>query len=256
MKKLYVTLLLSFLALPVFAQETDQPHILGLGVQRDAAYLGAAKHHWIALPLINWQTGKFFVRSGKGLEEAGVHWQLDQGISMGAQLALELGRDPEDAELLQHLHLQKIDYGVSLGAHIEHETHIGPAPLATLLRLRQRSGAERGALADMRMELGVFGNQTFGLQTYIQATWADGEAMASDFGIPAENAAYLQIAPYAPAGGLRDSLIGLAGKIDLNRKWMVVASLERRSLRRDAAHSPIAEQKNTNTFTIGALRRF
>lgn len=256
MKKLYVTLLLSLLALPVFAQETDQPHILGLGVQRDAAYLGAAEQRWIALPLINWQTGNFFVRSGKGLEEAGVHWQLDQGISLGAQLALELGRDPEDSTLLQQLNMQKIDYGASLGAHIEHQIHLGPAPLATLVRLRQRSGTERGALADMRMELGVFGTQTLGLQAYIQATWANREAMESDFGIPAENAIHLNMTPYSPAGGLRDSLVGLAGKIDLNRKWMVVASLERRSLRKDAAVSPIAEQKNTNTFTIGALRRF
>ena len=142
------------------------------------------------------------------------------------------------------------------GVHVEHSTHIGPAPLSTLIRLRQRSGSDRGALADLRMELGIYGSGRIGLQTYVQATWANQTAMMSDFGIKALNASYSDIQPYSPTSGIRDTVIGLAGKIDINPDWIVVASLERKQLRDNAAKSPITEEKNANIFTIGTMHRF
>jgi outer membrane protein len=246
--------LLAALSLPIAAQE--QPRLLGIALQSDAAYLGAAKERTLLIPLVNWQSGRFFARSTKGIGEAGLRWQLENGFALGSQLALELGRDSDDADLLQQLQMPDIGYGASLGAHLEHSATIGPAPLTTLLRLRQRSGSERGALADIRLELGVFGTDTLGLQTYIQATWGNRRALMSDFGIKPANAAVINMASYAPDTGIRDTVVGLAGKIDLNRKWMVVAAVERKQLRGDAASSPITEQKNTSILTLGSLHRF
>lgn len=246
--------LVTSLALPLAAAE--QPHLLGLALQSEASYLGAAKEEISVIPLVNWQTGHFFARSSKGIGEAGAHWQLDNGFSLGSQVALELGRDSQDSALLQQLKMPDIAHGASLGVHLEYDTAIGPAPLSTLIRLRQRSGSQRGALADIRLELGVFGTDTLGLQTYLQATWANQRALRSDFGIQPENAAYINSAAYSPAAGIRDLVVGLAGKIDLNRKWMVVSAIERRQLRGDAASSPIAEQKNSNILTLGTLYRF
>jgi len=253
MKIHYVIALLVAVAVPLAAEES---HLLGLGIQHDAAYLGAAKEKYLPFPLIDWEADKFFARSGKGIEEAGVHWRLNNGFSLGSQLAVELGRNSDDSVFLQQLKMRDINYGVSLGVHLEHSTHIGPAPLNTLIRLRQRSGSERGALADIRVELGVFGTDTLGLQTYLQATWANQQAMMSDFGIKPANAAYVDIPAYSPDAGIRDTVIGLAGKIDLNRDWMVVSAIEHKQLRGDAAVSPITEQKNTNTFTLGTIYRF
>lgn len=238
------------------AASEEQPHLLGFALQQDAAYLGSAKQQTLLIPLVNWQTGNFFARSSKGIGEAGAHWQLGHGFSLGPQLALEMGRDSDDSDLLQQLAMPDIDYGASLGVHLEHSTHIGPAPLATLIRLRQRSGSGRGALADLRLELGVFGTDTLGLQTYLQATWANQRALMSDFGIKQANGAQINVSAYTPDAGVRDLIIGIAGKIDLNRKWMVVSAIERRQLRGDAAQSPIAEQKNSSIITLGSLYRF
>lgn len=242
------------LALPLAAEE--QHHLFGLALQSDAAYLGATKREAFLIPLVNWQTGKLFARSTRGIGEAGVRWQLDSGFSFGSQVALELGRDSHDSALLQQLNMPDIAHGASLGVHVEYATTIGPAPLSTLIRLRQRSGAERGALADIRLELGVFGNDRLGLQTYLQGTWANQRAFMSDFGIEPANAANGNIAAYSPDAGFRDLVVGLAGKIDLNRKWMVVSAIERRQLRGDAASSPIAEQDTGNILTLGTLYRF
>jgi len=149
-----------------------------------------------------------------------------------------------------------ISYGASLGVHLEYDTLLGPAPLSTLVRLRQRSGSQRGALADIRLELGVYGKDTLGLQTYLQATWANQRAFMSDFGVAPEYAVHINTSAYLPAAGVRDLVLGLAGKIDLNRKWMVVSAIERRQLRGAAANSPIAEQSNSNILTLGTLYRF
>lgn len=251
---LLVALAQPLTALALAAEE--QPHLLGLALQSDAAYLGAEKQETFVIPLINWQTGKLFARSSKGIGEAGIHWQLDNGFSLGSQVALELGRDSRDSALLQQLKMPDIADGASLGVHLEYTTMIGPAPLSTLVRLRQRSGSERGALADIRLELGIFGNDSLGLQAYLQGTWANQRALMSDFGVAPANAAHGAIAAYSPAAGIRDLVVGLAGKIDLNRKWMVVSAIERRQLRGDAASSPLAEQHNSNILTLGTLYRF
>lgn len=254
MKTPYLFALVSLLALPVAAQE--QPHLLGIGIQRDAAYLGAEKEKYLPVPLINWQAGRFFARSGKGLVESGLHWQLGNGFALGPQLAVELGRNSDDSALLQQLQMPDITYGGSLGLHAEHSSFIGPAPISSLLRLRQRSGSGRGALLDLRVEVGVFATGTLGLQTYIQATWANQQAMESDFAIKTQNAAYANIPAYAPEAGARDLVLGLAGKLDLDKNWLLVFALERKQLHGHAAASPLSEQKNCNIFTLGTIYRF
>lgn len=254
MKRHYLALVLVIASLPLVAEE--QPHWAGLAIQHDADYLGAPDSKYLPIPLFSWEQDSFFLRSSKGIEEAGIHWQFDNGFTLGSQLAVELGRDSKDSELLKQLKMPDIPYGASLGVHLEHSTHIGPAPLSTLLRLRQRSGSDRGALADLRMELGIYGTDRIGLQTYVQTTWANQTAMRSDFGIKAVNASYSDIQPYSPTSGIRDTVIGLAGKFDINPDWMLVASLERKQLRKEATDSPITEEKNANIFTVGAMHRF
>lgn len=241
-------------ALPALAQEPSR--WAGIAIQQDAEYLGAPDTTLLAIPLVNWEAGQFFIRSGKGLEEAGAHWQLSHGFAVGSQIAVELGRDSQDSDLLNQLQMPDIPHGLSLGMHLEHSTSIGPAPLYSLLRVRKRSGPDRGALADFRMELGIFGTDTLGLQTYVQATWGDSDAMNSDFGIKPLNASNINSQAYVAAGGLRDTVIGLAGKVDIADDWMLVASVERKRLRDQAAASPIAQKPDSTIITAGVLHRF
>ncbi len=253
MKFTHVFLLLLALTPPLMAEEST---LLGLAVQRDAAYLGASENKLLPVPLIDWQKDNFFTRSGRGMEEAGINWQLGNGFALGSQLALELGRSTDDSTQLQQLQMPDIAYGVSVGVHAEYLTQIGPAPLKGILRLRQRSGASRGALVDLRFDLGIYDAYTIGLKTYLELTWANKTAMESDFGLKSSNAAYGGLLPYEPDADLRDVVLGIAGKIDISQDWMAIAAIEHKQLKGDAAASPLVEQKNTNVLTLGTICRF
>ena len=249
---LFPLTILSTLAL---AQEKKPSTLIGIGLQQDAAFPGAEQTQVLPVPLISWQANNFFMRSGRGMEEAGVHWQLNDNFTLGSQLAFELSRDSKDSKFLQQARMPNIAYGVSAGVHAEYSTHIGPAPVDTLLRLRQRSGAERGALADLRIEVGIYGTDTLGVQTYVQTTWANQQAMNSDFGVKPVNAAFAGISPYQADAGLQNYLIGVAGKIDLSIDWIAVGTVEYKSLTGDASDSPVTEKKNSEAITLGVIYR-
>lgn len=72
-------------------------------------------------------------------------------------------------------------------------------------------------MADLRIEAGVYGIDTIGVETYVQAIRANQQAMNSDFGVKPVNAAFAGISPYKADAGLRNYLIliGVAGKIEL-----------------------------------------
>ena len=229
---------------------------LGIAAQHDAAFPGARKTHVLPIPLINWEQDYLFIRSSKGMEEAGVRWQINDEFAVGSQLVFELGRNSDDSIFLQELKMPDIPYGVSAGVQAQYSTKIGPAPVDALLRLRQRSGSQRGALADVRVEVGVYGNRFIGVQTYVQSTWANRQAMNSDFGIKPVNASFVEILPYEAEAGLRNYLVGVAGKLDLDAEWMAIGSIEYNSLIGDAADSPITEKKTSQAVTLGVMYKF
>lgn len=239
-----------------FSPEKGQSLAIGMAAQRNAAFPGAHRTHILPIPLIHWERGVLFIRSSKGMEEAGARWQLTDDFSAGSQIVFELGRDSDDSLLLQQLRMPNIPHGTSVGVHAEYSTHIGPAPVDALLRLRQRNGSQRGALADVRIEVGVYGNKYVGVQTYVQSTWANREAMDSDFGVKADNAAFIGIPAYQADAGLRNYLVGVAGKLDLDTEWMAIGSVEYNTLIGDAADSPVTEQKNSQAITLGVMYKF
>ena len=70
-----------------------------------------------------------------------------------------------------------------------------------------------------------------------------------DFGLKPANAAYGGLLPYEPEADLRDVVVGIAGKIDINQDWMAIAAIEHKQLSGDAAASPLPKELTTPPVT-------
>ena len=176
--------------------------------------------------------------------EGGARWALAPGVDAGVQLAYEEGRKTSESSLLQSLNLPNVDPGVSVGAHVEWDFKIGPAPINVLGRVRQNADSDRGAQADLRLNVGLHASGGLIVAAYAQATWANSKSIESYYAV--NNA----------DSGLLYTSLGLLGSYDLSRHWTAVAGVQGRRLHGDAALSPIVETKSSYYANAGIAYRF
>jgi outer membrane scaffolding protein for murein synthesis (MipA/OmpV family) len=228
------TLALLLLALPaiVFAQNTpsDLGTLLGAGIRSRPDYDGANKQELEPIPLVRYYGPILFARTTQGILEGGARTQF-AGLTAGVQLAYEGGNDRTD-----------VDWGASIGAHLEWDTKIGPAPLNVLGRVRYHLDGDLGTQADLRSTVGVYGRGGLLAGVFVQATWATDEWVRSYY--------------TTGSGGLLFTQAGIEGAYNLSRRWVMLASVSVRRLHGDAASSPITEDKTNYYASAGLTYRF
>ena len=132
---------------------------------------------------------------------------------------------------------------MSVGAHVEWDFKIGPAPVGLLGRLRQHTDSDRGGQADLRLNVGLLGSGGLFLGAYAQATWASSKSVESFYAV--NNA----------GSGLLHTSLGLLGSYDFARHWSAVAGAQGRRLHGDAARSPITESESSYYVNVGLAYR-
>lgn len=217
--------------------------LIGAAVRSRPAYDGSDSQRTDLIPVVRYFGKPWFARTTQGVLEGGARWALTPGVDAGVQLAYEEGRKTSESDLLERLGLADVDPGVSLGAHIEWDFKIGPAPASLLARYRQHTDSDRGAQADLRFNLGLYGSGGVFLGAYAQATWANAKSVESFYAM--SNA----------GSGLLHTSLGLLGSYDFSRHWTAVAGLQARQLHGDAASSPITESKSSTYFNAGLAYR-
>lgn len=207
----------------------DNPTLAGAGVRSRPDYEGADHRTVDIVPLLRFYRGPWFARTTQGMLEGGARYALAEGLVAGAQLAYEAG--PRDG-----------DAGASLGAHLEWDTAVGPAPLNLLARLRQHLDADRGREADLRATLGVFEGGGFTAGVFAQATWASARHQATYYGVN--------------DGGLFYTGAGVLGSYDISRSVVALGSAELRTLGDEAAGSSFVQERSTLFASLGVAYRF
>lgn len=221
----------------------EEEILLGAALRTRPAYDGSADQRVDLIPLIRYYGKPLFARTTQGLLEGGARWPLTPALHLGVQLAYEEGRETSESDLLQRLGVDDVDPGASFGAHLEWDMKLGPAPASLLGRWRQHAEADRGAQADLRFNVGVYGSRGIILALYAQATWANAESIRSFYLVDADS-------------GLLHSSLGALGSYDLSRHWLLVGGLQLRRVHGDAARSPIVEEKNSVYANAGVAYRF
>jgi MipA family protein len=211
--------------------QDDLGTLLGLGVRSRPDYDGASKQELEPIPVIRYYGRHLFARTTQGILEGGARFDLARGLAAGAQLAYEGGNDRTD-----------VDPGASIGAHLEWDTKVGPAPVNLLFRYRHHLDSDLGDQADLRAGVGVYGGPALKAWVFGQATWATSEWVRSYY--------------TAGDGGLLFSAFGVEGAYDVSRHWVGLASVSLRRLHGDAASSPITEDKTNYYASVGVAYRF
>jgi len=229
---------------------------LGAGVRTRPAYDGSAAQETELIPSVRYFGKPWFARTTQGILEGGARIEVAPGLHLGAQVAYEVGRKSSDAVFLASRNVPDIDPGASAGVHAEWDYHLGPAPTTLLARARQFVDTGRGAQADLRYTVGVFGRGGVSAALFFQGTWASAKSNQSYYGVTPDVAAGTGLPAYAPGGGLLFTTGGLLYGIDLGKTWMIIGNLEARRLQGAAARSPLVEQPTSRYASASLAYRF
>ena len=230
----WLAALLLFPAAVLAAPEPPQEELgtlLGLGLRSRPDYDGASKQELEPIPVIRYYGKSLFARTTQGILEGGARVNFTPGLAAGVQIAYEEGNDRTD-----------FDANASVGAHVEWDTKLGPAPINVLGRLRRHMHTVNRTLFDLRGAVGVYGSSTLKAWLFGQATWASDEWVRSYY--------------TTGDGGLVFTTFGIEGAYDLSRHWVALASASVRRLHGDAASSPITEDKTNYYVSAGVAYRF
>ena len=222
----------------------DDYTLVGVAVRTRPAYDGSDSQRTDLVPVLRYYGKPWFARTTQGVLEGGARWALAPGVDAGVQLAYEEGRKTSESSLLKSLNLPNVDPGVSVGAHVDWDFKIGPAPVNVLGRVRQNTDSDRGAQADLRLNVGLHASGGLIVAAYAQATWASSKSIESFYAI--NNA----------DSGLLHTSLGLLGSYDFSRHWSAVAGVQGRRLHGDAAGSMIVETKSSYYANAGLAYRF
>jgi outer membrane scaffolding protein for murein synthesis (MipA/OmpV family) len=259
MKTLLASLLLAVpaAALAQLQVAPDDYTLLGAAVRTRPAYDGSKSQVTDVVPVVRYYGQRLFARTTQGILEGGARWNLGSGVNAGVQLAYEEGRDTGESAFLRNRGFNgDVDASGSLGAHVEWDTKVGPAPVALLVRYRQDVDSDRGALADFRFNVGLYGQNSTIVAAFLQATWASSKANATFFGVSAAQAAATGLPAFQPGGGIQHVGLGVLASHDLSRHWTLVGSISQRWLQGDAAESPLAERTRSNYANAGLAYHF
>ena len=227
------------------AQETSD-NLVGAGLRLRPAYDGSKTERLDAVPILNYYRGPLFARTTQGVLEGGARALVAPGLHVGAQLAYEEGRRSSETSFLAGRNIPSINPSASIGAHVEGDKKIGPMPLNVLARWRRDLNSARGSQLDLRATAGVYESGPLAAAVYAQGTWATERSMRTYYGQPG----------FQPNGGPTFVAVGTYAGYDLSKTWELVANLEARRLRGDAANSPLTERRTGYYAVLGIAYRF
>jgi len=250
-------LLLACALLPQAARaELSNDSLLGPGLRWRPAYDGSASQRFELVPVIRYFGEHAFVRSTQGVLEGGARVELIPGLHAGAQLAYEPGRIGHDSDFLDQHHASDIERGVSAGLQIEWDHVFDPVPITLLARVRRHLDTDLGTQADLRLSAGIYRGGPVGAGVFTQATWADAESTGAFYGVTAQQSDTMGLPAFEAGAGWLFASFGLLWSVDLNPNWVVVGSIESRTLRGSAARSPLAERSSNRYASVGLAWRF
>ncbi|KRH78349.1 MltA-interacting protein precursor [Ferrovum sp. JA12] len=240
---------------PVVAELTNNP-LLGAGVEIQPAYDGSRNDIAYPVPLIRYLGQRWFIRDTQDILEGGFRYALLPGLYLGGQLAYEPGRLTYQSNLLQRYQIPGIAPSLSWGAHLEWDTHLGPAPINILLRDRQRTDRINGNLFDARISVGILDYHHLGLALFTQNTWANQTYNRGFYGVSSLSANQTGLTPYQPGSGLVFNTLGIMGGYSFNSHWGVFGSLEHRRFSALVKDSPIVDAGSARYINLSLIYQF
>jgi len=230
--------------------------VFGVGVWSRPAYVGSDARVLSVIPIIRYYGSPWFARTTQGMLEAGARVAVAGGVSIGAQVAYEVGRDSKDSDFLASRDVTTLPSSASIGVHAGWDTELGPVPLTVLLRYRREAVSERGAQADLRAAIGLHRGAHLRFGLFAQSTWANAESNQAYYGVSAADAGAPGLFAFDSDAGMVYVAAGLPWSYELGSKWMLQGNLEVRQLSAELYRSPLTQMRVNSYASAGLAYHF
>ncbi|EHK62937.1 MipA/OmpV family protein [Achromobacter arsenitoxydans] len=232
--------------------EEGGTNFIGLGVAALPVYEGSSEYRALPVPLINYQSGNFFISPRAGLPAMGLKTDLAPDWTAGAFVGMALGRDSSDADRTRGL--DDIDFHGVYGAFVEWS----PGRYSLMAAYRQAAHSGYGGTLDLRATYAAWQDSRNRISVGASTQWANGDDMQTWFGVTPSQAARSRegLEAYSPSSGFKSVALFGTWAHRFDNKWSAVTTVGVNSLVGDARDSPLTEKK-TNVFAnVGVVYAF
>ncbi len=240
------------LALAAVAQQAQAENMIGLGVGFIPKYEGSGDYRALPVPLINYQSGSFFISPRAGLPSAGIKMDLSNDWSAGVFLGMGLGRKSNKSSRLEGM--DDIDFHGVAGVYTEWR----PGPFSIGAAYYQALHGGYGGTAELRGTYLAWSGGNDSLRLGVSTQWANSDSMKTNFGVRQREAAasHGRLRAYSPSSGFKSASAYGTWHHQLSGQWSMVTTLGVKTLLGDAADSPIVEDKTSVFGNVGLMYAF
>lgn len=232
--------------------EGQRRNFIGMGVGAIPVYEGSSEYRALPVPLIQYQSGHFFISPRAGLPAMGLKFDLAPDWTTGAFVGMGLGRKADDADLTKGL--EDIDFHGTYGAFIEWS----PGDFSVIAAYRQAAKSGYGATLDLRATYTAWRDTRNRVSIGANTQWADSDYMQTWFGVTPSQAARSRagLDTYSASSGFKSVSVFGTWTHNFNDRWAAVTTLGVSTLAGDARDSPLTDRE-TNAFAhVGVIYAF
>lgn len=229
---------------------------LGVGAVNQAKYPGSSQGKTTVFPVFSANYGRYYIGAlpVTGIPAGvGLSFYRDRNWNMGAGVGYDFAkpRKESDSPTLRGMgNIDRTALGTLFVSYSQNWLRVSGAVLADL------GGNDQGlrVLLDLQGRYRV--SDRLSLSAGPTVVWANSKYTQTFFGVNAGQSANSGLSQYNASSGINSVAFALNASYLVTPQWRVSARLSRNQLRGDAAHSPITEKKNRNTFGLFANYRF
>lgn len=225
---------------------------IGLGVGAVPKYEGGHDYHAVPVPLIQYESGTFFIDGDGGLPVLGLRTQLAPNWQAGVFAGMRFSRDASDDDHLEGL--DDISTHATAGAFLRWNDERWRVDLSATQALHSGYGTR----AELRASYEVWRSNRSRIRLGAGTVWGSHDDMSTWFGVDGSEAARSKagLHEYSAGAGLRSATFSATWSYDLTQRWGLVTQVGVRTLLGDARDSPIVERRTSPYGMVGIRYRF
>ncbi|AZY48282.1 MipA/OmpV family protein [Bordetella avium] len=240
-------------ALTVMASAQAQSrNFVGLGLGVVPLYEGSSKYRVLPVPLINYESGSFFISPRAGLPALGLKTKLAPDLTGGLFLGANLGRDADDSRLTRGI--GDIKFHAAYGAFVEW----APGSYSLGAAYRQAAHSGYGGTLELRTSYAFLQDDRNSLRLGLSTQWGSRDDMQTWFGVTSSQAAKSRagLSTYSPSSGFKSASLFSNWVYRLNSSWSTITTVGLTSVLGDARDSPLNERKVNMFGGVGMVYAF
>lgn len=236
-------------AMPTLAHAQNA---IGLGLGFGPKYEGSDDYRALPVPMINYESGNFFISPRAGLPSAGLKVDLADDFTAGAFLGMSFGRKARWSSRLKGT--DDIDFHGVAGVYAEWR----PGPLSIGAAYYQALHGGYGGVAELRANYTTWTAGYDSLSFGVSTQWANSDSMKTHFGVRQSEARNSQgrLRPYSPSAGFKSASVYGTWHRHLGGQWSLLTTLGFKSLLGDAGDSPLVRDKHSVFGNVGLMYSF